>query len=99
MDTWTGIYPAHLDGYGLYDQLDTGDPVNVTVRGVTYRMQFQGVRFGGMNWLEVMSQDGEERKYGRGWESVQVFEALEEMQKGWATPQRYKYRQMDRSGD
>jgi len=44
--------------------------------------------------LLVTNEDGKKRKYGWGWESWMVFEALEEMQQGWAHPQMYKYRPM-----
>jgi len=94
---WHGIYPEHLDGYSLYERLDGGEPVEVRVKGATYRMQFEGKRYGGENRLTVTTGN-EARWYGRGWESVQVFEALEEMQAGWQKPQSYRYKPMDAVG-
>jgi hypothetical protein len=93
-ETWSEIYPAHLDGYELFSQLDDGGPVQVEVNGVAYRMQFEGDRYGGDNHL-VVSASGKSRRYGRGWESTLVFQALEEMQRGWQQPQIYRYKPMD----
>lgn len=93
-ERWVGIYPERYDGYELFGRLDNGDPVEVTVNGTAYRMQFEGERYGGDNRLVVRSGN-ETRWYGRGWESVQVFEALEEMQRGWQRPQAYRFRPMD----
>ena len=91
---WASIYPANIDGYELFERLDSGDPVEVTVKGVRYLMQFKGERFGGNNYLIVSTDDRTRRKYGWGWESQVVFGALAEMEKGWEIPQRYKYRPM-----
>jgi hypothetical protein len=91
---WASIYPANQDGYKLFERLDAGDPVEITVKGVRYRMQFKGERFGGCNYLVVSVEGQTQRKYGWGWESGVVFQALEEIQKGWEIPQRYKYRPM-----
>ena len=91
---WASIYPANQDGYQLFEQLNAGDPVEVTVEGVRYRMQFKGERFGGCNYLVVSVEGQTRRKYGWGWESSLVFQALEEMKRGWEHPQMYKYRPM-----
>lgn len=91
---WSGIYPANLNGWKLFEELDYGDPVEVTVKGVRYRMQFKGDRFGGSNYLLVTADGQTQRKYGWGWELGVVFEALEEMEKGWDHPPIYKYRPM-----
>ena len=93
-ERWNGIYPSEPDGYTLFDRLHDGDLVEVRVKGKVYRMQFEGSRYGGDNKL-VVTCGTEARWYGRGWESVQVFEALEEMQKGWEQPQMYRFRAMD----
>lgn len=93
-ERWTGIYPDQYDGYELFGRLDNGDAIEVRVNGTVYRMQFEGSRYGGDNRLVVTSGD-ETRWYGRGWEWVQVFEALEEMQKGWEQTQVYRFRPMD----
>jgi len=89
---WSGIYPDNQDGYKLFERLDAGDPVEITVKRVRYCLQFQGVRYGGNNFLLVTDQDGKQRKYGWGWESRCVFQALEEMQRGWDCRQTYRYR-------
>jgi hypothetical protein len=91
---WSGTYPKNQDGYNLFEHLDAGDPVEVTVKGTWYRLQFQGDRYGGSNLLHVLNDDGKQRRYGWGWESRLVFQALEEMQKGWDFPRMYKYRPM-----
>jgi hypothetical protein len=44
--------------------------------------------------LLVTDENGKKRKYGWGWESGLVFEALEEMQIGWDRPRTYQYRPM-----
>lgn len=93
-ETWNEIYPPHLDGYELFRQLDDGGPVQVEVNGAAYRMQFEGDRYGGDNHL-VVSTSGKSRRYGRGWESSLVFQALEEMQRGWQQPQTYRFKPMD----
>ncbi len=97
-ETWSEIYPAHLDGYELFRQLNDGGPVQVEVNGVAYRMQFEGDRYGGDNCL-VVSASGKARRYGRGWESTLVFQALEEMQRGWQQPQMYRYKPMATVGE
>jgi hypothetical protein len=98
-ETWSEIYPAHLDGYQLFGKLNDGDPVQVEVNGVAYRMQFEGDRYGGDNCLVVVSTDGASRLYGRGWDSMLVFQALEEMQRGWHQPQMYRYKSMENVGE
>ena len=91
---WSGIYPENQDGYQLFERLDAGDPVQITVQSTRFNLQFHGDRFGGNNLLLVTNENGKQRKYGWGWESGVVFQALEEIQKGWEIPQRYKYRPM-----
>jgi len=76
------------------DRLDSGYPIEVTIKDTRYNLKFQGERFGGNNLLLVTNEDGKKRKRGWGWESWLVFKALEEMQQGWAHPQMYKYRPM-----
>lgn len=91
---WSKLYPSNYDGYKLFERLDSGDQVEITVKGTRYRLQFQGDRYGGNNLLHVSNDDGNQREYGWGWESRLVFQALEEMQKGWDFPRMYKYRPM-----
>ena len=91
---WSGIYPDNQDGYKLFEWLDAGDPIEITVKATRYNLHFQGDRFGGNNLLLVTNEDGKQRKYGWGWESRLVFEALEEMQQGWNYSKMYKYRPM-----
>lgn len=93
-ERWAGIHPDQYDGYELFGRLDNGDPVEVRVNGTVYRMQFEGKRYGGDNRLVVTSGD-ETRWYGRGWESAQVFEALEEIERGWGCPQIYRYKEIE----
>ena len=80
-----------IDGYQLFRKLDSGEPITLSVNGQTYVLQFQGERFGGNNLLVVSAEDGRERRYGWGWESRLVFQALEELQGGWDSPQKYRY--------
>ena len=91
---WSGIYPENQEGYKLFEQLESGNPIEITVKGTRYNLQFQGDRFGGNNLLLVTNKDGQQRKYGWGWEPRLVFQALEDMQQGWEHPQMYKYRPM-----
>jgi hypothetical protein len=91
---WSGIYPVNQDGYKLFERLDAGNPVEITVKGTRFKLQFQGDRYGGNNMLLVTDENGKKRKYGWGWESGLVFEALEEMQIGWDRPRTYQYRPM-----
>ena len=91
---WSGIYPENQDCYQLFEHLAAGEPVEITVMNTRYKLQFQGDRYGGNNLLLVKSGDGKQRKYGWGWESGLVFQALEEMQRGWDRSQMYQYRPM-----
>ena len=91
---WSGIYPENQDGYKLFERLDAGDPVEITVQSTRFNLQFHGDRFGGNNLLLVTNENGKQRKYGWGWECRLVFQALEEMQKGWDGPRTYRYRPM-----
>ena len=93
-ERWNGISASELDGYTLFERLDDGDPVEVRVKGKVYRLQFEGSRYGGDNKL-VVTCGTETRWYGRGWESVQVFEAIEEMERGWEQPQTHRFKAMD----
>ena len=92
------LQARNLDGYTLFNQLDDGDPVTVRVRGKEYTLQFDGDRFGGSNCLKVRNGTGAERTYGWGWESNLVFRAIEEMETGWQTPQRYQYKPLGSNG-
>ena len=92
---WSKLYPANYDGYQLFEALEDGRPIEVSIQGARYRLQFEGDRYGGTNLLLVTNEGGKQRRYGWGWESRLVFQALEEMQRGWEYQQTYRYRSLN----
>jgi hypothetical protein len=83
---------SYSDGYKLYDLLEYGEAITITHKGTTYTFRFMGERIGFYNYLSVTNQDGEEKKFGWGWDSAQVFQALNHLEQGWDTEQVPRYR-------
>jgi hypothetical protein len=79
------------DGYQLYELLKDGEATTITHTGSTYTLRFVGTPVGSDNYLSVTNQDGEEKKFGWGWGSEQVWRALEHLEKGWDTKQVPRY--------
>ncbi len=85
------------DGYQLYQLLKDGAETTLKYRGNTYRLGFRGKPVGSDNYLAVTNQDGEEKRFGHGWGSEQVWRALSHLEAGWNTRQTPPYRPYDES--
>jgi hypothetical protein len=85
------------DGYALYEQLKDGANVEVDYGGKNYGFVFVGERTGTRNYLSVTDSNGEEKRFGRGWGSEQVWRALAHLEAGWSTKQTPPYRHYDES--
>jgi hypothetical protein len=79
------------DGYQLYDLLKNGAETTLRHQGSTYTLRFRGEPVGSNNYLAVTNQDGEEKRFGRGWGSEQVWRALDHLGRGWETTQTPPY--------
>lgn len=80
------------DGYQLYELLKDGAEATLKYRGNTYRLGFRGKPVGSDNYLAVTNQNGEEKRFGWGWSSEQVWRALAHLEAGWNTRQTPPYR-------
>lgn len=80
------------DGYQLYELLKDGAETTISHKGETYTLRFIGDKTGSDNYLSVRDGRGQERRFGWGWGSEQVFRALEHLERGWDTPQVPRYR-------
>lgn len=80
------------DGYQLYDLLKDGKEATINHQGNTYTLRFVGQPTGSENYLLVKDRRGQEKRFGWGWSSEQVWRALEHLERGWDTPQRPPYR-------
>lgn len=85
------------DGYVLYELLKNGDAVDVEHEGKTYEFVFRGEPFGAYNYLSVTDSTGQQKRFGRGWGSEQVWRALEHLEKGWDEEQVPRYSSYDKS--
>jgi hypothetical protein len=85
------------DGYQLYELLKDGAETTLTHQGSTYTLRFIGKRTGSDNYLAVTNQDGDEKRFGWGWSSEQVWRALAHLEAGWNTKQTPPYRHYDES--
>ena len=85
------------DGYDLYEQLKDGATVGVDHGGKNYEFVFVGERTGTRNHLSVTDSNGEEKRFGRGWGSEQVWRALDHLKKGWHEEQVPRYCHYDES--
>jgi len=83
------------DGYKLFELLDDGEAHTITHNGETYTFQFMGERIGDENYLSVLNGRGQEKRFGWGWGSEQVWRALDHLKKGWDTPQVPRYKPYD----
>jgi hypothetical protein len=77
----------NYDGYHLYNLLKDGAETTLFHEGSTYKLLFRGTPFGSDNYLAATNQDGEEKKFGWGWGSEQVWQALAHLQRGWNSKQ------------
>ena len=80
------------DGYKLYELLKDGAETTLTHQGNTYKLRFRGEPVGSDNYLAVTNQHGKEKRFGRGWGSEQVWQALAHLERGWDTKQTPPYR-------
>lgn len=85
------------DGYSLYELLKNGDPVDLEHGGKTYEFVFRGEPVGAYNYLSVTDNNGQQKRFGRGWGSEQVWRALEHLEKGWDEEQVPRYSSYDKS--
>jgi hypothetical protein len=87
------------DSYQLFDALDEGHPVRIEVGGEPYTLQFQGNRTGVENFLLVTDRRGQQKRFGWGWGSEQVRDALHHLDEGWDKPQIPCYRPYDEDAE
>jgi hypothetical protein len=80
------------DGYQLYEQLKDGAETTLRHQGHTYKLRFRGKPVGSDNYLAVTNESGEERRFGWGWSSEQVWQALAHLERGWCSQQTPPYR-------
>jgi hypothetical protein len=80
------------DGYQLYELLKNGAETTLTQQGRSYKLRFRGTPVGSENYLAVTNEDGEVKKFGWGWGSEQVWQALAHLQRGWDRKQTPPYR-------
>ena len=80
------------DGYHLYDLLKDGEATTITHSGETYTLKFVGEATGWNNYLLVTDRRRQEKRFGWGWSSEQVWRALEHLERGWESEQRPPYR-------
>ncbi len=81
----------YKDGYALYEHLKEGANVEVDYEGKNYGFVFVGERTGTRNYLSVTDSNGEEKRFGWGWSSEQVWRALAHLEAGWNTRQTPPY--------
>jgi hypothetical protein len=81
----------NLDGYELYEQLKNGEPVVVAHRNTEYRWQFVGEPVGSDNYL-LVTDGNKSNRYGWGWGSEQVWQAIAHLKRGWDKKQAPPYR-------
>jgi len=79
------------DGYQLYELLKDGEATTITHEGSTYTLRFMGTPIGSDNYLSVVDCRGQEKRFGWGWDSEQVFQALAHLEAGWETKQTPPY--------
>lgn len=82
----------NYDGYHLYDLLKEGAETTLFHEGSTYKLRFVGNPVGSNNYLAVTNHNGEEKRFGWGWGSEQVWQALGHLERGWNSPQVPGYR-------
>lgn len=82
----------NYDGYQLYELLKDGAETTLTHQGSTYTLRFRGSPVGSDNYLAVTNEGGEEKQFGWGWSSEQVWLALAHLERGWESRQSPPYR-------
>ena len=87
------------DGYKLFELLDDGEAHTITHNGETYTLRFMGERIGSESYLSVLDGRGQEKRFGWGWGSEQVFHALNHLEQGWDTPQVPRYKPYDEKAE
>ena len=87
------------DGYSLYELLKDGDLVDVEHKGEHYGFAFKGEPIGAYNYLLVTDSNGQQKRFGRGWGSEQVWLALDHLKHGWDEEQVPRYRSYDKSNE
>lgn len=70
-------------GYDLYELLSDGTESEIEYRGTTYQMKLCGTPYGSNNWLRVRGPDGQNKKWGWGWNSDVCFRCLSDLKDGW----------------
>lgn len=80
------------DGYQLYELLKNGQPTTLSHNGSTYTLCFVGQKVGSDNYLSIRDVDGQEKRFGCGWGTEQVWQALEHLSRGWDSQQVPPYR-------
>jgi hypothetical protein len=80
------------DGYSLYELLKDGEATTIAHKCSDYTLRFMGEPTGSDNYLAVTNQDGEEKRFGWGWSSEQVWRALAHLEAGWDSKQVLAYR-------
>jgi hypothetical protein len=87
------------EGYKLYELLDDGEAHTITHNGETYTLRFVGERIGSESYLSALDSHGQEKRFGWGWGSEQVYQALNHLEKGWGTPQVPRYKPYDEKAE
>lgn len=75
------------DGYHLYERIKDGEATTISHRGSTYTLRFEGSPTGSDNYLSVTDRRGQQKRFGWGWGSEQVWRALDHLKAGWETKQ------------
>ena len=75
------------DGYQLFELLKNGEATTISHKGTTYTLHFMGTPVGSDNYLSVVDSRGQERRFGWGWSSEQVWRALAYLDAGWNSKQ------------
>jgi hypothetical protein len=83
------------NGYQLYELLKEGATTTINHKGSTYTLCFKGRPTGSDNYLSVKNPLGQEKRFGWGWSSEQVWRALAHLEAGWESKQVPAYRKYD----
>ena len=90
--SWAGVYPENSDAYALFERLDAGETVELTVRENRFELRFEGDPVGYDCWLVVKTAGNRSRRYGWGQRVEHVYQALEEANAGWNRPRLYPFK-------
>jgi hypothetical protein len=89
---------TELDGYHLYNLLRHGEAITLTYEEETYTLQFIGESTGANNYL-LVTKGTEEKRFGWGWNVEQCFHLINQLERGWNTPQRPPYRKYNSAAE